>query len=100
MHTFNLISKKILDIDTTCDINLDNFSNIHKINFYIFFQKKYSIKNKFTFLNEILKNIFNTDEKKEEFIDYFNKIQKTYHAFSKLSFIYRYKNAKIMYIQI
>lgn len=93
MHTFHLIGKKILNIDNN---NSDVFSNIHKINFFIFFQKEYSIQNKFTFLNEILKNIFNTDKINTEFIDYFNKIQKIYHAFSKLSFIYRYKKAKIM----
>jgi hypothetical protein len=93
MHTFHLISKKIVSIDNNTS---HIFSNIHKINFFIFFQKDYSIQNKFTFLNEMLKNIFNTDKIKEEFINYFNKIQKTYHAFSRLSFIYRYKKAKIM----
>jgi len=93
MHTFHLISKKIVGIDNN---NSHIFSNIHKINFFIFLQKEYSIQNKFIFLDEILKNIFNTDEIKEEFIDYFNKIQKTYNAFSRLSFIYRYKKAKIM----
>jgi len=93
MHTFHLISKKIVSIDNNTS---HIFSNIHKINFFIFFQKEYSIQNKFTFLNEILKNIFNSYEIKEEFVEYFNKIQKTYHAFSRLAFIYRYKKAKIM----
>jgi hypothetical protein len=84
-----------MDIDTT-DNNSQIFSNIHKINFFIFFQRDYSIHNKFTFLKDTLKNIFNTDEMNEQFIGYFNKIQKTYHAFSRLSFIYRYKKAKVM----
>jgi len=96
MHTFHLISKKIIDIDTTGNNNSHIFSNIHKINFFMFLQKGYSIQNKYTFLKNTLKNIFNTDEMNEEFINYFNKIQKTYHAFSRLSFIYRYKKAKIM----
>jgi hypothetical protein len=96
MHTFHLITKKIIDIDTTANNNSQMFSNIHKINFFIFLQMEYSIQTKFNFLKDTLKNIFNTNEMNEEFINYFNKIQKTYHAFSKLSFIYRYKKAKIM----
>lgn len=96
MHTFHLIIKKILDIDTTSNKNSQIFSNIHKINFFIFLQKEYTIQNKFTFLKDILKNIFNTDKMNEEFINYFNKIQKTYNAFSRFSFIYRYKKAKVM----
>jgi len=96
MHTFHLIIKKIIDIDTIATKNLQIFSNIHKINFFIFLQKEYTIQNKFAFLKDILKNIFNTDKINEEFINYFNKIQKTYNAFSKFSLIYRYKKAKVM----
>jgi hypothetical protein len=96
MHTFHLIIKKILHIDTTDNNNSNIFSNVHKINFFIFLQREYTIQNKFIFLNEMLKNIFNTDEMNEEYIDYFNKIQKTYNAFSRFSFIYRYKKAKLM----
>jgi hypothetical protein len=95
MHTFHLITKKIIDLDTTNN-NSQIFSNIHKINFFIFLQREYSIQTKFNFLKETLKNIFNTNEMNEEFINYFNKIQKTYYAFSRFSFIYRYKKAKIM----
>jgi hypothetical protein len=96
MHTFHLITNKIIDIDTTANNNSHIFSNIHKINFFIFLQREYTIQNKFTFLKDTLKNIFITDKINEEFIDYFNKIQKTYNAFSRLSFIYRYKKAKLM----
>ena len=96
MHTFHLISKKIVDIDTSNNNNSNIFTNIHKINFFIFFQREYTIQNKIAFLNEMLKNIFNTDKIKEEFIGYFNKIQRTYHGFSRFAFIYRYKKAKVM----
>ena len=96
MHTFHLIITKILHIDTKDNNNSNIFTNIHKINFFIFLQREYTIQNKFVFLNEMLKNIFNTHEMNEEFIDYFNKIQKTYNAFSRFSFIYRYKKAKLM----
>ena len=57
MHTFDLISKKIIDIEHDTFL----FANIHKINFFIFLQKEYSIKNKFIFLNETIENIFYTD---------------------------------------
>lgn len=92
MHTFDLISKKIIGIENDTFI----FANIHKINFFIFLQKEYSIKNKFILLNETIENIFNNGEVKEKFLDYFNKIQKTYNAFSRLAFLYKYKKAKIM----
>ena len=92
MHTFHLISKKIVDIDEKSFL----FTNIHKINFFIFLQKEYSIKNKFLFLNETIENIFITNEIKEYFFDYFNKIQKIYNVFSRLAFLYKYKKAKVM----
>jgi hypothetical protein len=98
MHTFNFVSKKIIGIDDYDESALDThiFNNIHKMNFYIFFQKIYSIQNKFKFLNETMENIFNTHDMKETFWDYFNKIQRTYNAFSRVSFLYRYKKAKLM----
>jgi hypothetical protein len=92
MHTFHLISKKIVDLDEKTFL----FTNIHKINFFIFLQKDYSIKNKFLFLNETIENIFNTEKIKEDFFDYFSKIQKSYNAFSRLAYLYKYKKAKIM----
>ena len=96
MHTFHLISKKIVGIDNYTISEPHIFSNIYKISFFIFIQKTYSIQNKFMFLNEIIQNIFYTEEIKEKFLDYFNKIQKTYNAFSRLAFLYRYKKAKVM----
>jgi hypothetical protein len=32
-------------------------------------------------------------------LDYFKKIQKTYNAFSRLAFLYKYKKAKIIQFQ-
>jgi len=92
MHTFHLISKKIIDLDEKTFL----FTNIHKINFFIFLQKEYSIKNKYLFLNETIENIFNTEKIKEDFFDYFSKIQKSYNAFSRLAYLYKYKKAKVM----
>ena len=92
MNTFDLISKKIIGIENDTFL----FANIHKINFFIFLQKDYSSKNKFIFLKETIENIFYTDDIREKFLDYFKKIQKTYNAFSRLAFLYKYKKAKIM----
>jgi len=101
MHTFHLISKQLLQIENhdkseTTEDQTNIFNNIYKINFFIFFQKEYSIQNKFILLNETIENIFYTQEIKANFLAYFIKIQKTYHAFSRLAFLHRYKKAKIM----
>ena len=95
MHTFNLISKKIIGIP---DTNIDRtiFETIHKINYYIYLHKDYSIQNKFNFLKDCLNNIFINEQIYEEALNYFNTIQKTYHAFSRLAYIYKYKKAKII----
>jgi len=95
MHTFHFISKKIIDIDNCKDYK-HIFNNIYTITFFIFIQKTYSIQDKFKFLNETISNIFHTAEMKEQFFDYFNRIQKIYYAFSKFAFVYKYKKAKIM----
>jgi hypothetical protein len=49
-------------------------------------------KTKFAFLNKTLSNIFINTNSKEKFLNYFTKIQKTYHVLSK--FAYRYKFIK------
>jgi hypothetical protein len=99
MHTFHLISKKIINlgnIDSISENNIFNFDNIYKISFFIYIQKEYTISSKYKLLNETTTNIFHTNEINEQFFNYFSKIQKTYHAFSRLAFIYKYKRAKIM----
>jgi len=68
MNTFQIISKKILNLDEF----MNNNSNIikkdendcfyNKLVFYIFIQKIYSIPNKYLFLEETLKNIFINDK--------------------------------------
>jgi hypothetical protein len=91
MHAFYEISKKIIGFENESIID-----NIHKINYIIFFQKEYSVQNKFIFLNGELNNMFNTHEIYEKKFDYFNKIQRIYHAFSRMAYIYKYKKAKII----
>jgi len=96
MHTFHLISKKIIGIDNYEQNNGYIFNNIYKVAFSIFINKAYSIQDKFKLLNEITENIFYTQEIKANFLSYFIKIQKTYNAFSRVAFLHRYKKAKIM----
>jgi len=98
MHTFHLISKKIVGFDDKYDLSEQPhiFKNIYIISFFIFFQKTYSIQNKFIFLNETIYNIFHNCEIKETFLNYFNKIQKTYNAFARFAFLFKYKKAKTM----
>ena len=95
MHTFNLISKKIIGIPDT-NMGTTIFETIHKINYYIFLHKDYSIQNKFTFLKDSLNNIFISEQIREEALNYFCRIQKIYNVFSRLAYNYKYKKAKII----
>jgi len=95
MNTFFLIIKKYFTItDNNCFQNLDS---LQKIIYFMFINKKnYSIKNKFKYFIEQINNIFLTREKKEDFINVFCGIQKTYFALSRLAYMYKYKKAKIV----
>ena len=91
MHAFHYINKKLIGIQ-----NENKFDNIHKINFYLFNQKEYSIQNKFLFLSEMFNNMFNSEEIREEILNNFYKIQKVYHGFARLAHNYKYKTAAII----
>jgi len=94
MNTFFLIIKKYFKItDDTVQI----LESLNKIIFFMFICKKeYSLENKFKFFIDSINNIFLTEEQKEDFIDNFYKIQKTYFALSRFAYIYKYKKAKIV----
>ena len=53
-------------------------------------------KNKFKKLKNMLDNIFISESMKETILVVFSKTQRTYYAFSKLAYIYRFKKAKTM----
>jgi len=92
MNTFFLIIQKYFKISNNI---FQNFNSLQKSIYFLFIYKtKYSIQNKFNFLNNEINNIFLTEEQKEEFINNFCKIQKTYFALSKLAYLYKYKKAK------
>jgi hypothetical protein len=94
MNTFFLIIKKYFKIT---DDTFQNLDSLQKIIFFMFISKKErSLEIKFKyFINEI-NNIFLTEEQKEDFINIFCKIQKTYFALSRFAYIYKYKKAKIV----
>ena len=94
MNTFFLIIKKHFNIT---DYPFQNLDSLQKIIFFMLINKKdYSLKNKFKYINEQINNIFFTEEQKEDFINIFCKIQKTYFAFARFAYIYKYKKAKIV----
>lgn len=52
-------------------------------------------RNKYNFLKRNVENIFIQPEEKEQFLDYFCKIQKHYFAFLRLLNIWKYKHAHV-----
>ena len=94
MNTFFLIIKKYFKITNDTFQNLDS---LQKIIYFIFICKKeYSLKIKFKYFIDEINNIFLTEEQKNDFINIFCKIQKTYFLLSRFAYIYKYKKAKIV----
>jgi hypothetical protein len=94
MNTFFLIIKKYFKITNEIFQNLDS---LQKIIYFLFICKKeYSIEIKFKYFIDEIHNIFLTDKQKEDFINIFCKIQKTYLALSRFAYMYKYKKAKIV----
>ena len=100
MNTFFLIIKKYFKISDNIFQNLKSLQDLNtlqKIIYFLFISKReYSIQNKFIFFNNQINNIFLTEEQKEEFINIFCKIQKTYFALSKFAYVYKYKTTKVV----
>ena len=97
--TYKLIIKKILHTDNNIfSFDYKRNENIDercKLFFNIILNQDINVKNKFKFFNETLNSIF-LEDKKELFIDYFCKVQKTYKALNKLIYIYKFKKSKIV----
>ncbi len=94
MNTFFLIIKKYFKIT---DNPFQNLDSLQKIIFFMFVHKKErSLKIKFKYFVDEINNIFLTEEQKNDFINIFCKIQKTYFALSRFAYIYKYKKAKIV----
>ena len=94
MNTFFLIIQKYFKITNDTFQNLDTLQKI--IYFMFTHKKKYSIEIKFKYFIDEINNIFLTEEQKEDFINIFCEIQKTYFALSRFAYIYKYKKAKVV----
>ena len=96
-ETFNLITKKIINPDNNIFSSnydtSDKVNNIIKILFVTLMFKEINTKNKFAFFFENIQNTF-LKNVKEDFINYFCTIQKTYNGFNKLAQIFKYKTSR------
>jgi len=93
MILINYITIKIINLDNNFfSLNYDksdNVNTIFKILFYSLTNNTY--KSKFVMFKESLDSFLNFS--REDFIQYFCKIQRTYNALSKFAFIYKYKKS-------
>jgi len=105
MTTFSLIIKNIINTDNniffpTYKIN-DNVLEIHKLffNLLLNYNDKITTAIKFNFFINTLQNLFMRNEYRDEFINYFCKIQRIYHLLNSFIANYKYKKAKIVVSQ-
>lgn len=102
MTTYKLIIKNIIKTDINFfSVNYKEESNIKwyiKLAFMVMLNKKLDIKNKYKTFFELLDGflIKEEQEKQDEFIDYFCKIQKNYNILNRLIYNYKYKKSKIV----
>lgn len=94
MTTFNYITKKIINTDNNFfSPNYDNsdiVNPIFKILFYGFVNNN-TYTSKFNVFKENLNSFLHFS--RDEFIQYFCKIQKTYHSLSRFAYLYKYKKS-------
>ena len=100
METYKLIIKN--SIKTNINFFSPDYKEDKTIKFYIkmsfcLFEKDLNNQNKYKILSQTLNGfLLNDNEKKEEFIDYFYKIQKTYNTITRFAYNYKYKKTKIV----
>ena len=99
MTTYKLIIKNKFKTDE--NFFLSNYKpdpNIKwyiRLSFMIMVKEKLDVKNKYKTFFELL-NGFLIKDHKDEFIDYFCNIQKTYNIINRLIYNYKYKKSKIV----
>ena len=93
MTTIGYITNKVLNMDNNVfSLNYDKSDPVKplmKLVFMSLVNNRY--KGKFNMLKETLVSFLKFS--RDEFIDFFCKIQKIYHSFSRLAFIYKYKKS-------
>jgi hypothetical protein len=93
MTSFNYITKKIINTDNNFfSFNYDNSDMVNPV-FKTLFTSivNNSYKSKFLVFKQAINNFLHFS--RDEFIDYFCKIQKIYHGFSRLAYLYKYKKS-------
>jgi hypothetical protein len=102
MATFNLIINKIANLDNNIfsyNYETDNVDGMNKIFFNLLNILELKIyNNKFKLLNEITDNFYFSTKSMErsEFLNLFNKIQKTYHTLNRFVYLYKVKKSKLI----
>jgi len=93
MTTIGYITNKLLNMDNNVfSLNYDKSDPIKPLMKLVFSSLVNNVhKGKFIMFKESLISFLNFS--REEFINLFCKIQKTYYAFSRLAFIYKYKKS-------
>jgi hypothetical protein len=91
MNSFNIITKKIV---TNIDYQQYVIFNIFINELKTYDKCEYFVHRKFMYIDKVMKNIFYNQEVKDEIWAIFNKIQKTYNTFTKISRIFKYKKTK------
>jgi len=98
MTTLSLIINRVLNLNNNIffkNYKSDNIDLSFKLLFNSIIKKPITTKDKFIFFKETLEH-FLIKDKKEEFIDYFCKVQKTYNTFNRFAYNYKYKKAQIV----
>lgn len=95
MTTISYITNKVLNMDNNVfSLNYDKSDPIKPIMQLIFMSLENNrYKCKFIMFRETQNSFLQFS--REEFINHFCKIQKTYYAFSRLAFIYKYKKSSM-----
>lgn len=103
MSTFNLIIKKVINLDNNIFSynydETDKIGGIHKIFFYILNNLQLNkCSSKFILLNETINNCYFSEKEheKNEFIILFNKVQKVYHTLNRFVYLYKVKKSKLI----
>jgi hypothetical protein len=98
MTTLSLIINRVLNLNNNIffkNYKSDNIDISFKLLFNSIIKNPISAKDKFIFFKESLENFLIKDTK-EEFIEYFYKVQKTYNVFNRFVYNYKYKKAQIV----
>ena len=99
MNTFNLIIINLLHLENfnffIHSVKNHNIDTSLQLTFNLVIKNNLNIKEKFNFLKTELQS-FLIKNKEDLFIEYFYKIQKTYHALNRFAYICKYKKANIV----